>query len=61
MNKWRLICALLVFIMLWMLIRASLLIAVYHYENVLLELDKPQTVDKQLVERVRKHYHLDQQ
>lgn len=60
MNKWRwrLICALLIFIASWTIVRSSLIVAVYYYDNELQKLDKPQTVDKELVERVKKHYNL---
>ena len=60
MSKRRLILiyALWVFIAFWVVVRISLLLAVYHYENELLKLDKPQIVDKKLVERVKKHYNL---
>ena len=34
----------------------SLILAVFHYEDELRSLDKPQAVDKELVDRVKKHY-----
>jgi len=57
-RRLRLIYTIWAFMALWIIVHSALIMSVRHNYNELRKLNKPQTVDKELVERVKKHYNL---